>query len=134
LLFAGQSLHKGLLHRDERIATHQHEPRLGEVKRNDGNLFEMNVVPDVELSPIGKRENANAFVGPDAAIEEVPQLGALIFGIPLPCTVAKGENAFLGAGFLLIATRTAKSRIEVVVAQCIEQGLRLEQSAAALGA
>ena len=39
---------------------------LGEVERDDGDFFEMDVVPDVELGPVGERENADAFAWADA--------------------------------------------------------------------
>src|ERR1035437_8177832 len=69
----------------------------------------------------------------DACVVEVPQLGALVLRIPLPGAVAERVDALLGAGLLLVAARTAKGRIEVVVAQRIEQRLRLQQTAASLG-
>ena len=47
--------------------------------------------------------------------------------------IAEGVDALLGARFLLVAPRTAKGRVEVVMAQGIEQRLRLQQTAAALG-
>ena len=72
--------------------------------------------------------------GLDAAIEDVPQLRALVLGIPLAQTVAEGEDALLGAGFLLVAPRSTESGIVVAFAQRVEQGLGLEQSAAALRA
>ena len=115
-------------------AADEHLARLGEVERDDGNFFEMDVVPDVELGPVGEREDANAFAGADAAVEEVPQLGALVFGVPLAGGVAEGEDALLGAGFFFVAARSAEGCVEAVGAEAVEQGRGFEQSAAALGA
>ena len=106
----------------------------GEVERDDGNLFEMDVVPDVELGPVGEREDADALAGADAAVEEDPQLGALVLRIPLAGAIAEGEDALLGAGFFFVAARAAEGCVEAVRAQAVEQSLRLQQSAAALGA
>ena len=94
----------------------------------------MDVVPDVELGPVGKREDANAFAGADAAIEEAPEFGALVFRIPLAGAVAEGEDALLGARFFFVATRAAEGCVEAVRAQPVKQRLGLEQAAAALGA
>ena len=58
----------------------------------------MDVVPHIHLGPVGEREDADAFAGMDAGVIEVPQLGALVLGIPLTGTVAKGVDALLGAG------------------------------------
>jgi hypothetical protein len=71
-------------------------------------------VPDVQLRPIGEREDANAFARTDAAVEQAPQLGALVLWIPLPGTVAKGEDALLGARLLFIAARASKGRIKAM--------------------
>ena len=50
--------------------------------------------------------------GFDAAVEEVPQLGALILGIPLAAGVAEGEDALLGARFFFVAAGAADGGIE----------------------
>ena len=110
----GKALDEGLFERDERVVADEHCAGLGEVKRNDGDLFEMDVVPDVELGPVGEREDADAFAGPDAAVKERPELGALILGVPLAGGVAEGEDALLGAGFLFVAARAAEGCVEAV--------------------
>ena len=117
--------HKGLLDGQQRIAAHIHGPLFGEVEIDDGNLFFVDVLPDVHLRPVGERKDANAFAGMNAGVVEVPQLGALVLRVPLAGAVAEGVDALLGAGFLFIAARAAKCRVEVVVAQRVEQRLRL---------
>src|SRR5690606_4996177 len=42
------------------------------IQRHDGDVFQVNVLPDVELSPVGKRENANALPFVDLAVIQVP--------------------------------------------------------------
>ena len=74
----------------------------------------MDVVPDVELGPVGKRKHANAFAGADAAVEEVPEFGALIFWIPLTGAIAEGENAFLGTRLFFVASRAAEGCVETM--------------------
>jgi hypothetical protein len=124
---------KGLLDGKQRIAAHIHGPLLGKVEIDHGNLLLVDVLPDVHLRPVGERKDANAFAGMNARVVEVPQLGPLVLRVPLPGAVAEGVDALLGAGLLFIAARAAEGRVEVVVAQRIEQRLRLQQAAAALG-
>src|SRR6201999_1946106 len=96
LLLAGQALHKGLLDRDEAIAANQHAALLREVERHDRNVFKMDVMPHVELGPVGEREDADAFSGADARVVEIPELRALRFGLPLAGAIAEREDALLG--------------------------------------
>ena len=117
----------------QRIAAHVHRPLLGEIKIDYRDFFFVNVLPNVHLRPVGERKDANAFAGMNAGVVEIPQLGALVLRIPLTGRVAEGIDALLGARFFFIAARAAEGRIEVVVAQRIQQRLRLQQSAAALG-
>ena len=99
-----------------------------------GMFSSMDVVPDVELGPVGEREDADAFAGIDAAVEEVPELGALVLGVPLAGVVAEGKDALLGARFFFVAACSAECCVEAVLAQAVEQRRGLEQPAAALGA
>ncbi len=52
----------------------------------------MDVVPDVELGPVGKREDADALAFVDAAVVEVPEFGPLILGVPLAEGVAEASR------------------------------------------
>ena len=90
-------------------------------------------MPDVELGPVGEREDADAFAGGDAGVVEVPELGALVLGVPLAGLVAEGEDALLGAGFFFVAACSAEGCVEAVLAEAVEEGGGLEQAAAALG-
>ena len=57
----------------------------------------------------------------DAAVVEVPQLGALVLGVPLAEVVAEGEDPLLGPGALLVAARAAEGRVEAVLLDGVEQ-------------
>jgi hypothetical protein len=46
-------------------------------------LLEVDVLPHVELGPVGQREHADALARVDLAVVEVPQLGALVLRVPL---------------------------------------------------
>ena len=55
---------------------------LGEIERDDRDILGQDVVPDVELGPVREREHAHRFAGPDAGVEQVPQLRPLVARVP----------------------------------------------------
>ena len=50
---------------------------VGEVDRRHLELLGLDVLPHVELGPVGEREDADVLAPADAPVVEVPQLGAL---------------------------------------------------------
>src|SRR5688572_13158350 len=108
--------------------------RLREVQGVDGNLLEIDVLPHVELGPVGQREHPDRLAGIDPRVVEVPQLGPLIFGIPLTELVTEREEALLRARLLLVAAGTADGGIEAMMAQPGQKSLRFEEAATILGA
>src|SRR5262249_23191958 len=77
-------------------------------------------------------ENTNAFALVDAAVEQVPQLGALILRLPLAELIAEGEDAFLGPGLLFVTTGATEGRVESPLRESIEQSSSLQKAAAFL--
>ena len=67
-------------------------------------------------------------------VEEVPQLGALVLGVPLAELVAQADDALLGAGLLLVAAAAAEDAVEAVPCDRVEQRLGLQRVARAVGA
>ena len=67
----------------QRVAAHDDLALLGEVERHDRNVLDVDVLPDVDLGPVRQRKDADALAGPDAAVQQVPQLGPLVLRIPL---------------------------------------------------
>ena len=82
------------------------------VERGQGDSFAGNVLPDIEFGPVADREHAKVLAGLQLGVEQRPQLGALVFGLPLAKAVAVAEDAFLGAGFFLVAAGTADQRVK----------------------
>ncbi len=62
---------------------------LREIQRHDRNLLHVDIEPNVELRPIGNREHANAFPFVEAGVENIPQLGPLVFWVPLAQPIAE---------------------------------------------
>ena len=106
----------------------------GVIQRHDGNIFHVDVQPNIQLRPVREGKHANAFAFVEARIEDVPQFRPLILGIPLSLRIAERIDAFLGPRFLFVAARAAECRIESAGVQRIQQRLGLQQAAALLRA
>ena len=65
------------------------------------------------------------------SVEEVPELGALVFGIPLPKSVAVAEEALFGTGLFFVASSASKQAVEAFALDGFEQGHRLDSVAVA---
>ncbi len=82
---------------------------MGEVEAGQGDLFLADVLPDVHLCPVGDGEDAEVFAFMHAAVEDVPELGTLVFGVPLAEVVAVAEEAFFGACFFFVAAAATEA-------------------------
>ena len=71
----------------------------------------LHIHPDVHFREVGERENTKIFSWLFTTIEKVPQLGALVFGIPFAEVIAVGEEAFFRARFFLITATSSEDRI-----------------------
>ena len=123
-----------MLYWNERPVALHHHAFLGKIKRYDRNILQMNVLPDIHLRPIRKREDADRFTLVDAGVEDVPQLGPLIFRIPLSEFIAERVDALLGARFLFVAPRSAKRGVIAACRQRVKQRTRFQKSAASFRA
>ncbi len=123
--FAGVQPHAFVVDHDQRARALDHRALGGKIQRHDGDVLQMDVLPDVELGPVADGEDADRFTRVLAAVVEVPQLGALVLGVPLVLGVAEAEDAFLGAALLFVAARAAEGGVEAMVVQRLLQALRL---------
>ena len=89
----------------------------GEVQRDDRDLLQMDVLPDVQLGPVAHREYPDRFPLIDPSVVKIPQLRALIFGIPAMGPIPKAKHAFLGTTLLFVATSAPKRCIKTVLGQ-----------------
>ncbi len=110
---------------DQRAIALHHRTLRGEVQRRHRDLLAVDVQPDVELGPVRNRKHAHRFALVDAGVVEVPQLRALVLGIPAVLLAAEREDALLGARLLLVAARAADRRVEAVLIQRLLQRLGL---------
>src|SRR5260370_2312294 len=96
LRFFSRQERGGVIDHDNGAAAENHIAFLGEVKRHDGNIFRVDVEPDVEFGPVGKRKYANAFAFVETGVENIPQLWALVFRVPLAQHIAERIHSLLG--------------------------------------
>ena len=90
-----------------------------------GEFFAGDVLPDVELRPVGDGEDAQVFAGVQARVVKRPQLRPLVFWVPLAKFVAEGEDALFGACFFFVAPCAAKQRVEAVFFDGFQERYRL---------
>src|ERR1700722_14343085 len=101
-------------------------PLVGVVDGWQLDAFTPDVLPDIELGPVGKGKGAQVLAGADAALVELPQLGSLCFGIPLPERIPEGQDPFLGSCLVLVPAGATEGRVEPVGVDGVEQRRRLQ--------
>src|SRR4029077_15228275 len=84
------------------------------------------VLPHVELGPVGDREDAHLLALADLAVVEIPELGPLGAGIPLAEVVTEREDPLLRAGALFVAPGAADCCVELVRLHRVETRRRLQ--------
>ncbi|MDT4831032.1 hypothetical protein FQZ97_645210 [compost metagenome] len=94
---------------------------MAEVDRGQRQPLTLDVLPDVQLRPVGDREDAHVLAAMHAGIEQAPQFGALSLGIPLAEFVPERKNAFLGARLFLVAPRAPDAGIETELLDSLQQ-------------
>src|SRR5688500_11730209 len=67
---AGAQPHALVVDHDQRALAVDHRPRRREVQRHDRDVLEPDVLPDVELGPVGQRERADGLALLDLAVVE----------------------------------------------------------------
>ena len=94
-----------------------------EIERNDRNVLEIDVLPDIEFGPVGQGENTDALTLVDLAVVDVPELGPLVFGIPAVIFIAEGVDPFLGTGLFLIPSGAPEGGIELELVEGLLEAL-----------
>src|SRR3954469_17757769 len=99
----------------------EHVALVREVDLRELEILARDVLPDVELGPVRDREHPDVLALADACVVEVPQLRALVLGVPAAEVVAEREDPLLRAGPLLVAPRAAERGVEAVLGDRVEQ-------------
>src|ERR1700730_7707128 len=77
-LIAGLKGHARIVHHDERAVALNHGARGGQVQGYDGDVFQPDVLPDIQLGPVRERKHPKALTGSLTRVVELPELGALL--------------------------------------------------------
>ena len=109
------------VHRQQHAVATKHLAPVREIDRRQFDLLGADVGPDVELGPVGQREDPNVLALVVPAVVEVPQLGPLGLRVPLAEFVAEAEHPLLGARLLLVAARPAERGVELVLPDGAQQ-------------
>src|SRR5205807_9254371 len=97
------------------------------VHGHNWDVLEVDILPNVQFSPVREREDAYALALVHSGIVKIPELRPLVLRIPLAERVAKRIDSLLSAGFLLVSPCTAERRVETAFRQRVEQRPGLEQ-------
>src|SRR5205823_927122 len=90
------------------------------------------VLPDVELGPVGQREDADVLALVVPAVVERPQLGSLVLRVPLAELVPEGKDSLFRARLLLVAASAAEDRVVAAGGDRVEQRDGLQRVADAV--
>src|SRR5919204_2829290 len=107
--------HPVVVDHDQRAVALDDRPGPGEVQGDDRDLLAVDVPPDVELGPVGKRKHAHRFTPMLHRVVKAPELGSLSLRVPSMLRRAEGEDALLGTRRLFVAPRTADGGVEAVL-------------------
>src|SRR5690606_7763700 len=99
------------VHRVEHPVPLHHLAGVSEVDLRKLELLARDVVPHVQLGPVGEREDADRLSGMDSRVVEAPQLRPLVAGIPLAELVPEAEDALLGPCLLLVTAGAAQESV-----------------------
>src|SRR5947209_3191198 len=119
-LLAVDQLHELAVGVEHAVAA-EHLARMREVDRWNRELLLADVLPYIELGPVGDREHPDVLALADLAVVQRPQLGPLALGIPLAELVAEREHALLGSRPLLVAPGAAERGVEAVLCDRVQQ-------------
>src|SRR5690606_37428131 len=123
-LLARSQLEALVIDHDEHAVALDYRTLLRKVERHDRDVFLQDVLPDIELGPVGQREDADRFSPIDAGVVDPPHLRALVLGVPAVMAVAEREDALLGPALFLVAARAAEGRVKAVKVERLAQRLR----------
>src|ERR1051326_3416624 len=90
---------------------------IGEVKRNDRDIFAFDVFPDIQLGPMQQRMNADVRSLLEISLELVPQLRRLVFDVPFHIFVAGTEITLFRAGRFFVASDADNDTGEVMLVE-----------------
>src|SRR5690606_39864940 len=74
--------HALVVDHDQRAIAVDHRALGSKIQRHDRNAFQIDVLPDIQLGPVGQGEYADALALVHLAVVDVPQFRALVLRVP----------------------------------------------------
>ncbi len=124
-VLAGTKAHSLVVHEDESALALHHRSLLGEVERDDRDVFGGDVAPYVALGPVGERRDPERLARLDAGVVEVPDLGTLRSGFPPVVRGPQREDPFLGPRAFLVPAGAAEDDVVAAGIERLAEGLGL---------
>src|SRR5208282_6345834 len=87
------------------------------IQRNDGNVVDVDVLPDIKLGPVRQREYTDTFPISALCVVEPPQFRTLLLWVPAVLCSAERKDSLLGSAFLLVSSSAAECRIEPILVE-----------------
>src|SRR5215471_7900145 len=85
---------------------------MAEVNRGHFEILPMDILPNIHLGPVAEGKDPHVFARINTGIVKIPNLGTLVFGVPLAEAIAETEEPLFGASFLFVPPRTPDATIE----------------------
>src|SRR5690606_21816904 len=81
-LLARLQLHAIIVDHDQHTAAVHDGSLLRKIERDDGNVFLQDVLPDVELGPVGERKDTDRLALCNPGVVDLPHFRTLVLRIP----------------------------------------------------
>ena len=102
------------------------------IEWHDWNLLEVNILPNIQLGPIAKREYPKLLSNMLFPVKQIPKLWTLVFWIPLSKFITVREKPLLCPGLFLIPSATPQGCIKFKFLNGIQQGTGLKHVSACI--
>src|SRR5262245_40395402 len=106
---------------------------MGIVTTRHCELLLGDVPPHLQFLPVADWESPDVFSRIYPGVVEIPELGTLVFRVPLTKLVAKGKNPLFRSGLFLVPARAADAGVKAKLLDGIQQSDRLVNIAALIG-
>ena len=102
---------------------------LVEIQIHEGNIFVLDVLPDIDLGPIQQRMDANMGAGRESRLELIPEFGRLIAEVPVAMLIAGRKIPLLRSRPLFVRSHTENNTGVPLLLDQLFQSVRLEGGA-----
>src|SRR6185369_16537291 len=103
---------------------------VGEIERDDRDIFTLDILPYVQFRPVQQRMNPDMRAFLKIRLELIPKFGRLILDVPFHVLIPRAEISFLRPGRLLVTANPHDHSREVMFLEHLLQSVLLERATA----